>query len=112
MHQKSIEQTCQAVQSHFSRVRNVVIGQVNKRFASFAADRILSSLSVFSPQLWPDDSDDIEFGDEQIVFLSEHFATPLEKQGLNPSLCLSEWTEVKQLVRDHIRYANGKNKQW
>ena len=70
--QKSIEQTCQAVQSHLSRVCNAVIGQVNERFASFAADRILSSLPVFSPQLWPDDSDDIDFGDEQIVFLSEH----------------------------------------
>ena len=44
---------------------------------------------------------DVGYCYDEIKLLSKHFDTPLLKGEIDPSPCLPEWAELKQLVRDY-----------
>lgn len=67
---------------------------------------VLASLAVFSLHKWRED--DEQFGEAEIALLSSHFSIPLLKQGLDHTLCVLEWRDLKLSVRDYTR----RTKQW
>lgn len=88
-----------------NRVVNATSQYLGDRFDNFEQDPILSAAHILEVRHWPNDHEQLAvFGEEEINVLSEHFKQLLEKNDFDQEDVLSEWLDLKVLVKNN--YAN------
>ena len=100
---RSREQLVDSVSHTFRALVEGMMQHLNLRFSSFEGSDVVAAFKVFCPSTWPEGSELVDYGEEEVVRLAEHFRTPMVKQGLDPSLCVIEWGELKLEVMDWVQ---------
>ena len=85
-----------------NRVVNATNHYLGNRFDSFEQDPVLSAAHILEVRHWPNDHEQLAvFGEEEINVLSEHFKQLLEKNDFDQEEALSEWLDLKVLVKNN-----------
>ena len=79
---------------------------LSDRFKCFK-DPIYSNMKFYDPKYW--DDDDETYGEDQIIFLFEHFKILFSKHNLELSKALEEWRSFKICVRENYSTFSVKN---
>ena len=80
-----------------------MLQHLNLRFSSFEGSDVVAAFKVVCPSSWPEGSELVDYGKEEVARLAEHFRTSMVKQRQGPSLCVIEWGELKLEVMDWAR---------
>ena len=92
-----------------NRVVNATSQYLANRFDNFGHDPVLSAAQILEVRDWPNDREQLAvFGEEEINVLSEHFKQLLEKNDFDQEEALSEWLDLKVLVKNN--YGNLRKK--
>jgi len=85
-----------------NRVVNATNQYLGDRFDNFEQDPVLSAAHILEVRHWPNDREQLAvFGEEEINVLSEHFKQLLEKNDFDQEEALSEWLDLKVLVKNN-----------
>ncbi|XP_078368302.1 zinc finger protein 862-like [Oculina patagonica] len=89
--------------SQFQKVKLSVVDEVcqstSERFQYLFNDPVIKASSVFDPDTWPGDPEELAFyADDQLSVISDRYREPLKKAGFNEELVNNEWHGVKSLV--------------
>ena len=88
-----------------------MLQHLNLRFSSFEGSDVVAAFKVFRPSSWPEGSELVDYGEEEVARLAEHFRTSMVKQRQGPSLCVIEWGELKLEVMDCTRPGGSEQKK-
>ena len=85
-----------------NRVVNVTCQYLANRFDNFENDPVLAAAKILEVGYWHDNREQLAiFGEEEINVLSDHFKQLLEKNDFNQEEALSEWLDLKVLVKNN-----------
>ena len=87
-----------------NRVVTATSQYLANRFDNFEHDPVLGAACILEVGHWPNDDDELAvFGEEEINVLSEHFNQLLEKNDFDQEEALSEWLDLKVVVKNNYR---------
>jgi len=85
-----------------NRVVNATNQYLGNRLDNFEQDPVLSAAHILEVRHWPKDHEQLAvFGEEEINVLCEHFKQLLEKNDFDQAETLSEWLDLKVLVKNN-----------
>ena len=88
-----------------NRVVNTTSQYLANRFDNFEHDPVLVAAHILEVGYWPNDPEPFAiFGEEEINVLAERFKPLLEKNDFDQKEALSEWLDLKVLVKNNHRH--------
>ena len=73
---------------------------LSERFDDYSSEsQIYSAMDFIDPRCW---TEDIDCGNDEILFLCEHFCIPLEHSGFDKTRVISEWKKFRIHVKTNL----------